>query len=362
MSEKSVAEVAEVTEARPDAPTGPPNVELWSREGFLGDSTAVIRPHHTPDYVRVDGPHAPRRVDTSRLEAPDGEDGWAMPLTLAEGRSGVRLSLSTRRNLMPFTFRNVEADELHFVQQGKYRYHTDFGTLDSSAGDFVILPRSVAYRVEPIEPGRVTIVESPGALKLDTPTPVGMINPAMDVIFPVQSDRPVETPSTGEWILLLKSFDGVTRFVKHQDPLAIAAIGPGAKPVWKLNLRRIQPATYHPHGGPPSQFLTSPGNDVMFYTLSARPAGRAPIHHNADYDELVQYHAGPGAWGAVDIPGTITWVPKGVTHHGPEENVPDGYQAWLLECRDTLRFTPAAIAGSELIETGYFGRHPTANE
>ena len=27
----------------------------------------------------------------------------------------------------------------------------------------------------------------------------------------------------------------------------------------------------------------------------------------------------------------MTWVPKGVIHHGPAENVPETYQAWLLE-------------------------------
>jgi homogentisate 1,2-dioxygenase len=93
----------------------------------------------------------------------------------------------------------------------------------------------------------------------------------------------------------------------------------------------------------------------MLYTLSARSGRRPPIHHNADYDEIVVYAAGPGAWGAISEPGTLTWVPKAVTHHGPNEDVPEGYQAWLLETRSTMRFTPLALRRAALMETGLYG-------
>ncbi len=98
---------------------------------------------------------------------------------------------------------------------------------------------------------------------------------------------------------------------------------------------------------------------MLLYTLSARPGGRPPIHDNADYDELIFYFRGPGAWGRVDAPGTLTWVPKGVSHHGPPENVPEGYTAWPWRSR-TIRLTPAGLAASEPMETGLYGRHPTA--
>jgi homogentisate 1,2-dioxygenase len=50
-------------------------------------------------------------------------------------------------------------------------------------------------------------------------------------------------------------------------------------------------------------------------------------------------------------------VPKGVTHNGPAENVPEGYFAWLLESRATFRLTPAAMVVAELMETGLYARH-----
>jgi homogentisate 1,2-dioxygenase len=41
------------------------------------------------------------------------------------------------------------------------------------------------------------------------------------------------------------------------------------------------------------------------------------------------------------------------------EAVPEGYQAWLLETRATLKLTPEALMASELMETGRYGPHPT---
>jgi homogentisate 1,2-dioxygenase len=58
-------------------------------------------------------------------------------------------------------------------------------------------------------------------------------------------------------------------------------------------------------------------------------------------------------------PGAVTWVPKGVIRRGPSENVPEGYQAWLLDARAPLRWTPQAIAASQLMETGNCAPHPS---
>ena len=79
---------------------------------------------------------------------------------------------------------------------------------------------------------------------------------------------------------------------------------------------------------------------------------------NADFDEVICYVRGPGVRGGCSEPGTLTCVPKGVIHHGPSENVPEGYQAWLMETRATLRWTSEAIAASALMER----RLPTAPE
>jgi homogentisate 1,2-dioxygenase len=161
-------------------------------------------------------------------------------------------------------------------------------------------------------------------------------------------------------VVLVRAFDGVTRYVKPHDPLAAVELVRGTVPVWKVSLAEIA-ARPRVLAGPPVAFAGTPHADELLYNLSA-VAGkrRPPIHHNADYDEVILYFRGPGAWGAVDEPGTLTWVPKGVVHHGPPEDVPEGYLAFLLDSRSTLRLTPAGRAAAELMETGLYGRHPAA--
>jgi homogentisate 1,2-dioxygenase len=335
-----------------------PNIESWSREGFVGETAAVIRPHYTPDYLSVEGPHAPHRLDIHKVAAPDRGDSEALPQVIAATRSGVRLAVSARAQPMPYAVRNVEADEIHFVQEGALRFETDFGAIAAEAGDFVAIPRAVTHRIVPLQtPTLSLIVESPWAVRLDTPAPHGMINLARDL-----RRARIEAPmgNGGETTLLIKTRDDITRFQKQHDPIAAVAQVAGTSPVWAINLAKISPMTYVPQGGPPGHFAVSRNKEVLLYTLSARPGGRPPIHDNADYDEIIFYVRGPGAWGKVSEPGTLTWVPKGVSHHGPREDVPEGYLAWLLETADTLRLTPAGLAAAELMETGLYGRHPSA--
>jgi homogentisate 1,2-dioxygenase len=194
------------------------------------------------------------------------------------------------------------------------------------------------------------IVETPGAARLEPAALEGV---------------PVERPTVeraasagGETVVLVKAFDGITRYVKPHDPLAAVALVRGTVPVWKVNLAEI---AAHPvvRAGPPVPFAGTPHADELLYNLSATPGKRRPpIHHNADYDEVIVYFRGPGAWGAVSEPGTVTWVPQGIVHHGPPEDVPEGYLAFLLDSRGKLRLTPAGRAAAELMEPGLYGRHP----
>ena len=89
---------------------------------------------------------------------------------MATSRLGVKLHVSGRRTPMPYVVRNVEADEIHFIQSGKVKFETDVGSLIAGEGDFVCIPRAIAYRYAPIDDAmRSVIVESPSAVKLTPP-------------------------------------------------------------------------------------------------------------------------------------------------------------------------------------------------
>jgi homogentisate 1,2-dioxygenase len=259
---------------------------------------------------------------------------------------------------MPFALRNVECEEVHFIQDGEIEFRTDYGVITGQPGDFVHIPRCVAYRTRALKtPVCELIMEIPGPVKFDTPSPAGMIQFGQHLFRAQPEAAPPADAPTQLW---LKSEDEITRFEKGFDPLAAQRQLAAQSPVWKLNLAHIQPVTYFPHGGPPSHFLASPNNEVLLYTLSARPGGRPPIHVNADYDEIIHYFRGPDAYGKMEEPGTFTWVPKGVPHQGPREDMERGYLAFLLETRATMRLTKEGIAASEPMETGLYGRHASA--
>jgi homogentisate 1,2-dioxygenase len=323
--------------------------EHWSREGFYGDGVNVIRPYHVPDYLSVNGPHAPHRFKMGEVSLPDRNDPETLPVPVLMGRSGVRLSVSGRERAMPFVFSNVEADEVHFIQDGEVAFVTAYGKIVGMPGDFVFIPRAVPYRVEPVRgPTLMVIVETPGAVRLDMVPPFSA--PSESATLEMSGN------DEGEITWLVKSFDGVTRYVKPYNLFAAVSMDGGTNPVWKLNLKNIPPN----ESGHPTQFAASPNKDELLYTLSARRRRRPPIHYNADYDEVIIYFAGPGAWGNVKDPGTLTWVPKGIAHHGPAEDVPEGYLAWMLESRSTLRFTPAGLSVAQLMELDMYGPHPSS--
>jgi homogentisate 1,2-dioxygenase len=320
--------------------------EHWSREGFYGDGVNVTRGHHSPDYLSVSGPHAPHLLNIREVSLRDREDPEALPIPIMVARSGTQLSVSGRAHPMPFVVSNVEADEVHFIQEGEVTFVTSYGSLMGGPGDFVIIPRGVPYSVRPTQnPYLAVIVETPGALAFD---PAPSFEPEIERSVIDSSIR-----ENDETMLLIKSFDGVTRYAKPTNPLASAKVTDGTAPVWKLNLESI-PMNEASH---PTQFVASPQKDELFYNLSARHRRRPPIHNNVDYDELVFYFAGPGTWGRVSEPGTLTWVPKGVLHHGPSEDVPEGYLAWMLESRPTLRLTKDGLAVAQLMETDLYGPH-----
>src|SRR5207302_3622884 len=113
-----------------------PHMELWhyTRNGFNGSYGFVLRPHETHSFTAVTGPHTPRLLNIFDVKPRDMRDIDALPTTVATTRSGINVAVSARSESMPFLVRNVEADEVHFVQSGRITFRTEFGWLDAEPG------------------------------------------------------------------------------------------------------------------------------------------------------------------------------------------------------------------------------------
>lgn len=326
-------------------------VNHYSRDGFVGSGAHLTRPNYGPAYSRIEGSYAPRRIDffgdAATAAAPS-----ALPVALLEG-DGVSISVSRRQAAMPFSTKNVTADEVHYIVAGSARLKTDFGSLACKAGDFVLLPRATGYRVTEVgEQFDTIVVATPGELTIDPLPPRGVLNTGRAVSMPEIDTAPSAPEDTYEMVFRHKG--ATTSHFYDFDPLDIATIA-GPSPVKRFNISDVRSLNVSEGGMPPPRLINDSTDRTLLFHLGSRRSDRPPIHVNADYDELIVYAAGPAPYGGMTDPGMMAWVPKGIPHHGAEEDTPEPYQAWLVETRAALDLTEAGRAIAQLMETGEYG-------
>ncbi len=333
------------------------NVELYSRAGFGGPFTTIIRAQYLPDFIRAEGTYLPRRFQTWEL----GDDTFvgtrALPVPIL---SGEGLAIEVNRLSAPpaHALKNAESDELHFVVDGGGELDTMVGVLQVRAGDFVRIPRGIAYRWNSLTgPLHEVIITTESEITLDPENAPGSFNPDLHLDVAEPHGRP-GGPVDGEYEVIYRHHDGLTSYFFDYDPLPCLDVK-GAPPVIRLNIEDVHGLSVDRGGLQPARLFGSVGGRDLVFGINSRRSDRPPVHHNVDYDEVICYAAGPTPWGAIDTPGTVTWVPKGVFHQGPEEDVQPGYKAWLLETRVNLTSTPAGRKISQIMETNQFGVHPS---
>ena len=303
-------------------------VNHYSRDGFVGTGAHATRPNYVPLYSRIEGEYAPYRLRSyfgnSNQEPPLPDQLTVLLL------SGNGVSISAMRVLDPMviTAKNVISDEVHYVVAGEGRIKTDFGYLNCQAGDFLLIPRAVGYRFTQVNsPFESLVVSTPGELTIDPFPPRGVLNVARSVSVPEiqeeasDSDRMFET--------VFRHVGGTTSHFYEFDPLDIEAMN-GSPPVKKFNINDVHTLGVSEGGITPPRLINDSTDQTLFFHLGSRRSDRPPVHVNADYDELIIYVSGPGSYGSMDEPGTIAWVPKGIPHHGAEEDTVKPYQACLL--------------------------------
>lgn len=328
------------------------NVDLYTRNGFGGPLTTMVRPTYSPGYTRVEGTYCPQRLHTWTLPAVD--DPRAMPVTVLRS-DAVRFDLWHRNLDTEFSMRDVRRDQLLFVTHGSACLETDFGVLDLGPLDMVVLPRAVSYRLSKVDSLRMMIVATTEQLNIDADMPT-VLDRVVDVPRPFEGGE----IRSGEQELVVRHGDESTSYYFDYDPLAVLQVD-GAPVVQRFNLAAVSaPPSTGPMASPPQRLVFGAQQETLFFYLGARETTRPPVHHNADYDEVGVYASGPGVFGHMTTPGTVVWVPKGLIHQGPAENVPEGYVAWLFETRANLELTAAGAELAALMETSLFGVHPSA--
>ena len=307
-------------QAHRDLPEGTFEREV-GREGFGGPSTQFYHRRPPTDWNGFSGPLQPRAWNLT--ESPTDENLFRVSPVLQSAHTTIRfwqLDKSTKD-----LFRNSDGDMLWFVHQGSSEFFCDYGHLNLSPGDYVVIPKGTMWRVETQEEVQILVIEAIGQrIRLPERGLLGhqaLFDPAkLDI---PQIDASFQDQSDNGYIVNVKRLNEQSSIEYSYNPLdAVGWIGDLA-PV-RLNIQDLLPVTSHRYHLPPSVHATFESDRMMISTFVPRPfetdatALKVPFFHsNEDVDEVIFYHAGDFFSRDGIQPGSLTFHPAGFTH-GPQ--------------------------------------------
>lgn len=293
------------------------------RSGFFGPATHLHHRHAPTGWTEWEGELRPRAFDLNKLDL-NGEDSpFSAPDILSNAHCKYRLWQCNQP--MKRLARNADGDDLLFVHEGEGELFCDFGHLEITAGDYVLLPRSTMWRLEPRKPLTLLMIEATNeAYQLPDKGMLGgqaVFDPAV-LEIPQINQRFLDQQDENSWKVEVKRGNKTSAITYPFNPLD--AIGwHGEVCVVKLNWRDIRPLMSHRYHLPPSAHTTFVAPRFVVCTFVPRPIESDPgalkvpfYHNNDDYDEVLFYHEGDFFSRDNIEKGMVTFHPAGFTH-GP---------------------------------------------
>ncbi|GGY14289.1 homogentisate 1,2-dioxygenase [Paludibacterium paludis] len=309
-------------QAHADLPANAVYEREVGRSGFFGPAAHLHHKHPPTGWSGWEGPLRPRAYDLNELPQ-EGGCPWDAAPVLSNAHCKMRIWRTGCA--MDHLVRNADGDDLLFVHAGSGELFCDYGRLSYRDGDYLLIPRSTMWRLEPDTATTLLMIEATGgAYQLPERGIVGphavfdeaMLEvPAIDEAFLAQQ---TETP----WRVVIKRRGALSTVTYPFSPLD--AIGwHGNLSVCRLNWRDIRPLMSHRYHLPPSAHSTFVAERFVVCTFVPRPIESDPgalkvpfYHNNDDYDEVIFYHAGDFFSRDNIRPGMLTFHPSGFTH-GP---------------------------------------------
>jgi homogentisate 1,2-dioxygenase len=334
---------------------------MWTRKGFFGAYANLYKTQSPGEPVRWDPRLGPASLDVAQAHPSDLDDARGQPLPLLTN-GDITVSVSRRRETMPFCWRNVDADELYFIHRGRARFESEFGVLDAEPGDFVFLPRNAVYRVVPRSSDTVHLILETQSM-LETADRYhrehGETSLGLDLsLIGVPEPGTTSAKDQSEYEVCLKVDGELYSMFYDYDPVGVTAGWAGDPIVFKLSGWDV-PAARLPSTPPTAAIFMSDGSEAVV-TVHTPPRGGllttrggGPPAHTNDYDELWFLHAPENAAGGPTM-GQLRWDPQGLTQAGARrrnsENGMVGRPPDVpvlnvnVDVRKRLRLTPEAVA------------------
>lgn len=311
--------------------------EVVSSEGFSGIYSIL---YHIHPPTRVAGlrdpiPFGPKRIDdyslrqthlnTSKVETTGDDYLEARKVLLTNSDCSISIC-APRRRRMEYFYKNAEGDEVLFVHDGKGVLISPFGRLDIRKGDYVVIPRTVIYKLEfDDSPLRLLIIESAspvetvkryrnqlGQLLEHSPYCERDIRPPSELI----TER-----SRGEFLVKIKKQGFLHQYVYEHSPLDLVGWDGFLWP-YAFSIHDFEPITGRIHQPPPVH-QTFQGRNFVICSFVPRLFDYHPLaipapynHSNIDSDEVLYYAEGNFMSRRGIERGSFTLHPGGLPH-GP---------------------------------------------
>jgi homogentisate 1,2-dioxygenase len=311
--------------------------EVVSSEGFSGIYSTLyhIHPPTQVKEIKEPVPFAVKRIpdyallqthlNTSQIKntGEDFLDGRKVLLTNNDCSIAICAPSKFKMN---YFYKNAEGDEVIFVHDGKGVLISPFGKLSIQQGDYVVIPRTVIYKLEFEEgPLRLLIIESTspvetvkryrnqlGQLLEHSPYCERDIRPPQELLTENQA---------GEYLLKIKKQGFLHQYIYGASPLDLVGWDGFLWP-YAFSIHDFEPITGRVHQPPPVH-QTFQGRNFVICSFVPRLFDYHPLsipapynHSNIDSDEVLYYAEGNFMSRKGISRGSFTLHPGGLPH-GP---------------------------------------------
>jgi homogentisate 1,2-dioxygenase len=311
--------------------------ELVSSEGFSGIYSNLyhVNPPTRIKMLKDPVKYGPKKIEpydlrqthlnTSKVGATGDDYLSARKVVLMNSDCSIAIC-SPRQRKMDYYYKNAEGDEVIFVHDGKGSLLSQFGKLEIRPGDYIVIPRTVIYKLEFEEgPLRLLIIESAspvetvkryrnqlGQLLEHSPYCERDIRPPHELI--------TET-GKGDYLVKIKKQGYLHQYLYDHSPFDLVGWDGFLWP-YAFSIHEFEPITGRIHQPPPVHQTFQAHNFVIcsfvprlfdYHPLSIP----APYNHsNIDSDEVLYYAEGNFMSRRGIERGSFTLHPGGLPH-GP---------------------------------------------
>lgn len=333
--------------------------EEQGRKGFFGPVSHLIRKQPSSRWRTIEGQLKPRMYDF--VPFPENDGRYQRHFFNADIEIGMQwdLPLSTTS---PVAQRNADGDLIRFCHRGGGEILTEYGAIPYREGDYVVIPKCVAYVVVAEKPSQFFCIQANGGGFWEPDRGIVGRHGVYDVgqLEPPSLERLAETQARlGLEVKRVEVRHGGANTLFAYDESIFDVIGwKGDLWPFRLNMDQIMPLISHRAHLPPSAHTTFVAPNFVVCSFVPRPvesdddALKLPFYHqNIDYDEVLFYHNGDFFSRANLHPGMLSFHPAGFPH-GPH---PKAFQtiagksfhseyAVMVDTRRPLERDPAVAA------------------